>query len=671
MTNARQPCQIGMSKPLVGRSGGKRQILWRRVCARGLDAGLAVFVVFLIVTCMVGASSEGPFFETWWGGHLFILLLCFLAPAVLLAAVWPMSRWLRLPLDQLPDLCADSGGSGSEDRRARRIARRRLAALVAVVAVPLLVVIFYFEEDERGERVWNQYKQQQEAGGDRLDPSALVPPLVPDDQNFASTPFLAPLFDFVPGTQQPRDSNAPARTKALSPRYDAASARVKPGKQARSNSWVGAGIDLPAWYTAFLKGTNAAESEDAAVQTFRARYGLAPRQSATTAARPTTTDSQLQTNAPTLAEAAAGVLDALAETEPVLEELRAASRRPHSRFNLYYDTDNPPAMLLPHYTVLKRLFQVLQLRASAELALGRTNEAAEDIQFMFRLTDAIRSEPILISHLVRLAELQISLQPLAEGLARHQWSEPQLRGFEDRLRQFDFLADARLALQGERVFFGGGFIDYIRRSPNRWRLMDIGSVTGEAQDTQYSWQSAMLTACPRGWYYLEKVNYSRMFQDYFLPAIDVAGHRVSPDACRRSDEHLAAMLNNPPPVVVLRHQFFSGFLLPALSRAVQKFAFGQAGADAAALACALERYRLAHGQFPESLGPLVPEFITQLPHDVITGQPLKYRRTADGQYLLYSVGWNQTDDGGVLGLTKSGEAIDQKAGDWVWRLPAR
>jgi len=658
-----------MSKPLVGRSGGKRQILWGRVWARGLDAALAVFVVFLVITCVVGASSEGPFFETWWGGHLFILLLCFLAPAVLLAAVWPMWRWLRLPLDQLPDLCADSGGSGSEDRRARRIAWRRLAALMAVVAVPLLVVIFYFEEDERGERVWNQYKQQQEARGDHLDPSAFVPPLVSDDQNFASTPFLAPLFDFIPGTQQPRDSKAVERTKALSPRYDAASALVKPGKQPRSNSWVSAGIDLPAWYKAFLRGTNAAESESAAVGAFRARYGLAGPQSHATATQPEPIDSQAQTNAPAIAEAAGGVLDALAEAEPILEELRAASLRPHSRFNLYYDIDNPPALLLPHYTVLKRLFQVLELRASAELALGRTDEAAEDIQFMFRLTDAIRNEPILIAHLVRLSELQISLQPLAEGLARHQWSEPQLRGFEERLRQFDFLADARLALQGERVFFGGGFIDYVRRSPKRWGfLTNLISVAGEAQDTQYSWQSALLGACPRGWYYLEKVNYSRMFQDYFLPTIDVAGHRVSPDACRRSDERLEAIHSNPPPVVVLRHQFFSGFLLPALTRSAQKFAFGQAGADAAALACALERYRLAHGQFPESLGALVPEFITQLPHDVITGQPLNYRRTDDNQYLLYSVGWNQTDDGGVPGLAKSGEAIDQMTGDWVWRL---
>ena len=64
----------------------------------------------------------------------------------------------------------------------------------------------------------------------------------------------------------------------------------------------------------------------------------------------------------------------------------------------------------------------------------------------------------------------------------------------------------------------------------------------------------------------------------------------------------------------------------------------------------------------------MPEFIPQLPHDVITGQPLNYHRTADGQYILYSVGWNQTDDGGALGLTESGTGIKQTEGDWVWRL---
>jgi hypothetical protein len=51
---------------------------------------------------------------------------------------------------------------------------------------------------------------------------------------------------------------------------------------------------------------------------------------------------------------------------------------------------------------------------------------------------------------------------------------------------------------------------------------------------------------------------------------------------------------------------------------------------------------------------LVPRFITTLPHDIINGQPLKYRRTANGKFVLYSVGWNEKDDGGCTATNKDG-----------------
>jgi hypothetical protein len=49
---------------------------------------------------------------------------------------------------------------------------------------------------------------------------------------------------------------------------------------------------------------------------------------------------------------------------------------------------------------------------------------------------------------------------------------------------------------------------------------------------------------------------------------------------------------------------------------------------------------------------------------------LIYRRTADGKFLLYSVGWNETDDGGVTVRDKSGNE-DKTKGDWVWQCPVK
>jgi hypothetical protein len=59
----------------------------------------------------------------------------------------------------------------------------------------------------------------------------------------------------------------------------------------------------------------------------------------------------------------------------------------------------------------------------------------------------------------------------------------------------------------------------------------------------------------------------------------------------------------------------------------------------------------------------------------VDGQPLRYRRNADGTFLLYSVGVDGKDDGG--NPTGSGAASrgsfywqDATARDWVWPQPA-
>ena len=117
---------------------------------------------------------------------------------------------------------------------------------------------------------------------------------------------------------------------------------------------------------------------------------------------------------------------------------------------------------------------------------------------------------------------------------------------------------------------------------------------------------------------------------------------------------------------IWHHRLFSALLLPALSAIAQKSAFAQTTADEAVLACALERYRLAKGEFPETLAALNPQFIQSMPHDIITGEPLKYRRKENGQFILYSVGWNETDDSGKVIMNDKEKAIDITQGDWVW-----
>jgi hypothetical protein len=115
----------------------------------------------------------------------------------------------------------------------------------------------------------------------------------------------------------------------------------------------------------------------------------------------------------------------------------------------------------------------------------------------------------------------------------------------------------------------------------------------------------------------------------------------------------------------------TGSLSGGITQAETDFGFSQTRVNEAIVACALERYRLAQGQFPESMEALSPRFLQKIPHDIITGAPLIYRRTADGQFILYSVGWNEKDDGGKVVMTKANQpSPDLTEGDWVWQYSA-
>jgi len=67
---------------------------------------------------------------------------------------------------------------------------------------------------------------------------------------------------------------------------------------------------------------------------------------------------------------------------------------------------------------------------------------------------------------------------------------------------------------------------------------------------------------------------------------------------------------------------------------------------ATTILAALELYRVGHGGYPEALADLVPGCLARLPLDPYSDEPFCYRRDGEG-YLLYSVGPNLTDDGGV------------------------
>ena len=88
-------------------------------------------------------------------------------------------------------------------------------------------------------------------------------------------------------------------------------------------------------------------------------------------------------------------------------------------------------------------------------------------------------------------------------------------------------------------------------------------------------------------------------------------------------------------------------------------------AFAARLGLALAAYKEQTGSYPDDLTALVPDFIDEIPLDPFTGNPFIYR-TEGVSFILYSLGPNLTDDGGIY---LRGKRNQIEKDDISWRVP--
>ena len=112
--------------------------------------------------------------------------------------------------------------------------------------------------------------------------------------------------------------------------------------------------------------------------------------------------------------------------------------------------------------------------------------------------------------------------------------------------------------------------------------------------------------------------------------------------------------------------FMARLLMPAWKGASFKVLRTVALTRCAVVGCALERYRIQHGQYPETLSALVPEFLSSVPLDPMDGQPLRYASEPDGLYRVWSVGENDQDDGGSAEPLDPHQPSTTATRDWVW-----
>jgi hypothetical protein len=490
---------------------------------------------------------------------------------------------------------------------------------VTVAVLIASTAVFFAFENWRGERAWAAYRAQLVASGVELDRQKFTPAPVLDEQNFAMTPFLAPLFDMNP---QPREPSQPVwRDMAGHDRAANFAANIlQPDKKGAipATGFDGKLTD----FAAMLKQLNG----PSAPQEFASRE-----------------------------KAAAALLETIEPYRAVLDELRAASARPYSRFNIEYDAPDPMAILLPHYRVLERVVKLLQTRAAAELALGQSGAAFDDVKLMLFVANSIAAEPMILSSRVRAYMLSDACQGIWEGLATRRWTDAQLRQMQASLAEVSLVAGLGNAMVAERATYSGEILRFAHGNKNQLRSIIAGG--REMQPLTY------LLAGPGGWFYEEEISYQRLFAKYELPSLDVQHDRFHPGVIKANG---IALTNELSGLSLWRHNGFSKLILPADFSFLRKVAIAETRLRLTVLACAIERYRLTRGELPQTLDALVSAYIAAVPADPCDGKPMKYRAEAVGGFVLYGVGWNETDDHGTVVMSREGTEPDFDEGDWVW-----
>jgi hypothetical protein len=462
-------------------------------------------------------------------------------------------------------------------KRLLRGAAFGFAALLTVLALTLTVISF------QGRREWNETRKELLAKGEKLSRVELAPPSVPDERNFFADPIWRAAA-VPPG--------APPTTKSPfellnTPLSDA--------------EWA----ELQRKFTEAHSFTRDTTRSAIAYHLGISLLDLPPND------RREAGELLFALTAP------------LAEVPAKIENLLT---RPEARFPFDY---GGLLWKTTPYPGLNDISALLTGLAFVHLNRGEAAPAAQLAQDNLQLADTLAKDPILYTQMLRAGVIARATPIISAGLTRHLWSDTELASFQDRLDRIDLLPGMALAFRGERGFVNQTFEAFHRMTPRARDALIAQSPGASTLAAFCDWQvgpiriPGYVTIFGPG----DQALLNRKIQT-MVEAID----RTPADGFHYENAHHE--------IVGLErctHLFTSNFVY-LLGNQPTMTAIMAVELRELATACALERYRLRHGEYPDRLEALVPTFLAAIPKDIFTRQPIRYRRNADGTFQLWAAG---------------------------------
>lgn len=379
----------------------------------------------------------------------------------------------------------------------------------------------------------------------------------------------------------------------------------------------------------------------------------------------------------------------LAEQQPNIESIRRAAMMPGMGyvagteyhpddvplFDPDRDPDAPPieldmslaipslGALIPHTSSLRQAVRLLRFDAIWRHDRGESAIAIEDVDAMLGVAAQLRENETIISQLVAISMMSLAIDTAQTMLDK----DPDLFTGEElatlarvfRIERTAPICD--ISFRAERLML---------RDVEQHSFTDDGAgdgrirpemlVYGASDPTiQFVPRTAAISA-PVSLVMPSRSEFRAQTDAFFAAAHDLndtpmweRGGGVFEDLFDEAERSAWSRL---------RWSYLLMFV-PAFDRVITVGDRAGLQADAMRAVIALHRFRHDHGAWPDRLESLVPVYLGDVPIDRFDGNPLRYRLDESGEPVLYSVGANRLDDGGVPNIDQDGWP-DNKAAQW-------
>lgn len=352
------------------------------------------------------------------------------------------------------------------------------------------------------------------------------------------------------------------------------------------------------------------------------------------------------------------------------------------RIEFPLDYDGGFFLALPHLVQMKQSAQLLGAATVCDLNTGNTASAIANMMALLRLMDSWSGEPLLISQLVLIAMESTAFSFQWELLQSTHLSDQQLLDLQKGWARLDLLSSAERAMLGERALMSltfeqlratnhpSGVVGYGGGSSggaSLWDAIKEDAAVMKTRATDTMWRS--------NWSYddeLLMLKADQLFLDA-LRKVRTNGHfGTVPQEIAERTEKLVRQQQADSRIRMILQDGMMGLLSSPMTfgKSMEKVLLAEAQKRIAIAAIGLKRYQLRHGTFPESLDRLVPEFLPSELLDPVDGKPLRYEPRPEGLFVLYSIGKDGKDDGGIATPARKKSPSFANGMDWVWPQPA-